>query len=125
MEYKDNIIALRRDMFIPNEETLLTFSYYLKGVKSLEVLSRDKSIRENCSFTLDKPVYGKWSKVTVKFSELKPKNPEWKVRDGDEFANIRFRAEFEPKAKFEDIFIILDDIKLTIGEEEKSGGGKK
>ena len=113
------MFGITKDMTYPNENAILSFSYFASGIKGLSVMTNDRTIPENCDASVTGLVQNKWTKVVLRISKFKVKSPKGSIKAGDEFRYIYIYSNVEDGKPFKDQFFILDDIKLTIGEDEK------
>jgi len=123
---KYNIIGIDKDLTFPNENAMLSFSYYASGIKGLGVMTNDRTIPENCDGAITGLVQNKWTKVALRVSKFKVKSAKGKIKDGDEFRHIWFMGSLDASKPANEQFYVLDDIKLTIGEDDaKDDKGEK
>jgi|GEM_PF-7035417 len=119
------MFGITKDMTFPNENASLSFSYYASGIASLNVMTNDRTIPENCDMAVSGLVQNKWTKVVLRISKFKVKSPKGKIKGGDEFRYIYITSNVDPSKPLNEQFFVLDDIKLSIGEDDKKDEGKK
>ncbi|OGF52249.1 MAG: hypothetical protein A2044_07705 [Candidatus Firestonebacteria bacterium GWA2_43_8] len=120
-----NLFGLTKDMTFPNENAILTFSYYASGIASLGIMTNDRTIPENCDGPITSLVQNKWTKVVLRISKFKVKSPKGTIKEGDEFRYIYFIAGVNSAKPLPEQFFVVDDIKLTIGQDDAKGGDAK
>jgi hypothetical protein len=114
-----NLFGVSKDITFPNEDAVLTFYYYAKGVSGIGVMSWDQVVNENCDGVISQMAFEKWTKVVLRYDKFKVKGGKGTVKKGDGFRHIHFLFSLNPSVPLKDQFVVLDDIKLTIGTEEE------
>ena len=114
-----NLFGAVKDMTYPNENAIITFSYFASGIAGLGVMTNDRTIPENCDGPVTGLVQNKWTKVVLRVSKFKVKSPKGTIKAGDEFRYVSFLCSVNTAKPLTEQFVVLDDIKLTIGEDEK------
>jgi len=120
-----NMFGVKKDMSYPNENAVISFSYFASGISGLNVMTNNRVIPENCEAKITGLIQGKWTKVVLRVSKFKVKSPKGTIKTGDEFRYISIFANINSAAPLKDQYFVLDDIKLTIGEDEAKGDEKK